>query len=215
MDYTRQNKLFNPKKSNLNIIIIGAGSTGSFIAFTLAKMGVGKIKVIDYDEVEEHNIPNQYYRLKDIGKLKVDALKEIIKEFSDTTIETENIKIGKKYDFNIDMNTIIISCVDNIKAREIFSQHLEGFPIKMIDTRFGGEGYSIHICNFGEEEEVKSFNESLKGEIKPTSCGEKSIIYTINSLASEVCSVIKKINNGEDIPKIIRRQLTNYKIIHN
>ncbi len=213
LNFTRQNRIFNPSDSTIKIIIVGVGSTGSFLAFTLAKMGIENIKVIDYDKVEEHNIPNQYFRLKDVGKYKVDALKEIIKDFSGVEIETENKKVNKKYDFDLDMDTIVISCVDTIPARRLFAELLGGFPIKLIDTRFGGEGYSIHVYNLGEDEDVKSYLDSLKGKIKPTSCGEKSIIYAINSLASEVCNIVKKINNNEDFPKLLRRQLTGYKFI--
>ena len=213
IDFTRQTKIFNPDSSKINITIIGVGSTGSFLAFTLAKMGISKIKVIDFDKIEKHNIPNQYYRLKDVGKLKVDALKEIIKDFSDVEIETEKKKITKKYNFDIDMNSIVISCVDNIPTRKLLVEHLKGFPIKLIDTRFGGEGYSIHVCNCEEEKEVKEYLKSLEGKIKPTGCGEKSIIYAINSLASEVCSIVKKINNEEKIPKLVRRELKTYRFI--
>ena len=68
MDFSRQNRIFNPDQSKINVTILGAGSTGSFIAFVLAKMGIKEIKVVDFDKVEAHNIPNQYYRLKDVGK---------------------------------------------------------------------------------------------------------------------------------------------------
>ena len=80
MDFTRQNRILNPDECYSNIHIIGAGSTGSFIALNLAKMGMKNIIVYDFDKVEEPNIPNQFYRIKDVGKYKVTALKQIIKE---------------------------------------------------------------------------------------------------------------------------------------
>ncbi len=213
MDYSRQNRIFNPDKSNLNITIVGAGSTGSFTAFTLAKMGIKKIKIIDFDKVELHNIPNQYYRLKDIGKLKVEALKEIIQDFSEVEVETENIFVDKDYIFDLDMDTIVINCVDSIESRKIITELLEGIPIKVIDTRFGGEGYSIHYYNSGNEKEVEDYKKSLEVEFKETKCGEKSIIYTINSLASEVCNIIKKIQNNENHPELLRREMKTYRFI--
>ena len=62
MDFSRQYRIYNPEKSNLDITIIGAGSTGSFTALNLAKMGIKKIKGIDFDIVEAHNLPNQFFR---------------------------------------------------------------------------------------------------------------------------------------------------------
>ncbi|MBN1861679.1 MAG: ThiF family adenylyltransferase [Candidatus Thermoplasmatota archaeon] len=68
------------------VLIGGIGATGSQAVVTLARIGVGKIIVIDKDVLEEHNIGNQVYRRSQIGKTKVNALKEIIAEFSDTNI---------------------------------------------------------------------------------------------------------------------------------
>lgn len=213
MDFTRQRNIFDPEKDNTRIIIIGAGSTGSFTAFTLAKMGIKDIEVIDYDTIEEANIPNQYYRIADIGKLKTEALKEIIKDFSGVEIRENRVKIDQNFIFDLNMETIIINCVDNIETRKIVIDILAGIPTMLIDTRFGGEGYSIHCLVTSEEEEVKHYKESLEGEIKETVCGEKGIIYTINSLASEVCSIIKKIADKKETPKMLRRELKTYRFI--
>jgi len=213
MEFTRQNRIFNPEEQNTEIIIVGAGSTGSFTALNLAKMGMENIKVIDFDIVEEHNIPNQFFRIKDIGKPKVEALKEIIKEFTDTEIEIENIEITEDYEFDINMNTLIILCVDSIEARKLIYDKIKDFPIKLLDTRFGGEGFCIYNIDLGNEEHKKRFEKSLNGAVKETSCGEKSIIYTILNLASEVCNIVKKIDNDEENVNILRRELKTYKFI--
>ncbi len=213
-NFNRQNRIFNPEEQSTEIIIVGAGSTGSFTALNLAKMGMNKIKVIDFDKVEEHNIPNQFFRMKDIGAFKVDALKEIIKEFTDTDIETECIEIKEDYEFDIDLNTLIILCVDSIEARQLIYDKIKDFPIRLIDSRFGGEGFSIHNIDLGNDEHKKKFEKSLQGAVKETSCGEKSIIYCILNIASEVCSIVKKIDKGEDTVNILRREMKNYKFIN-
>lgn len=213
MEFTRQNRIFNPSKCDLNITIVGVGSTGSFLAFTLAKMGIKNIKVIDYDIVEAHNIPNQYYRLSDLGKPKVEALKEIVRDFSGVELIAENIKVTEDYDFDIDLNSLVIFCVDNIEARKLIFDKIRGFPIKLIDTRFGGEGFSVHIAELDKEEDCEKFEKSLNVPIKETGCGEKSIIYTINGLASEVCAIVKKINDKTSIPKLMRREMKTFKFI--
>ncbi len=214
MDFTRQLRIYNPEDSNLNVTIIGCGSTGSFVALNLAKMGVKNIKVIDFDIVEAHNLPNQFYRTQDINKPKVEALKEIIKDFTGTEIEIENTEIKEDYDFDIDLNSLIILCVDTMEVRRLIYDKIKDYPIKLIDTRFGGEGYSIHIIDLSNDEEKEKFDKSLEGEIKETSCGEKGIIYTILSLASEVCNIIKKVDSSENYPKILRREMKVYRVIN-
>ena len=213
ISFNRQERIFNPEEQNTNIIIVGAGSTGSFTALNLAKMGMNNIKVIDFDIVEKHNIPNQFFRIKDIGKPKVEALSEIIKEFTDIEIETENIEIKEDYEFDIGLNSLIILCVDSIEVRKLIYEKIKDFPIKLLDTRFGGEGFSVHNIDLGNENHKERFEKSLEGAIKETSCGEKSIIYTILNLASEVCSIEKKIDKEEESVNILRREMKNYKFI--
>lgn len=213
MEFNRQYMIYNPKEQNLDITIIGAGSTGSFIALNLAKMGIEQIKVIDFDVVEKHNLPNQFYRLKDVGKKKVDALKEIIKDFTDVSIKVEDVKIDKDYDFDVNSNSIIICCVDSMEARKTIYDLLKGFPLRYIDTRFGGEGYSIHNLDLFNEDESDNYKKSMDAPTKETTCGSKAIIYTILSLASEVCNIVKRIDKGEESPELLRRELKVYRFI--
>ncbi len=213
MEYNRQNRIYDPEEQTLEVTIIGAGSTGSFVALNLAKMGVNKIKVIDFDKIEEHNVPNQFYRLKDVGKSKVKALQEIIKDFTGTEIEIEDLKVTKKYDFDINLNSLIILCVDTIEGRKLILDKLKGFQVKIIDTRFGGEGYSLHTLSAEDEEEVELLKDSLDKPIKETGCGQKAIIYTILSIASEVCNIVKKMEKSEPYPRLLRRELKTYKFI--
>lgn len=213
LEFTRQNKIFNPKEQKNKIVIIGAGSTGSFITLNLAKLGFEKIKVIDFDKVESANIPNQFYREKDVGELKVVALQEIVKDFTGTKIETETIKIDKDYNFNVDLDTIVIFCLDNIPTRKVIFEKLKNIPIKLIDTRMGGEGYQIYVIDCDNDNDIKRYEERLKGKTKETTCGEKSIIYTILSIASETCNLVKQIDKGENYCKVIKREMKTYNFI--
>ena len=62
-------EFFNPNKvKNKEVHIIGVGAVGSFIALTLAKLGLQKLTIWDFDTVEETNVANQVYTQKDVGK---------------------------------------------------------------------------------------------------------------------------------------------------
>ena len=74
------------KVGNTTVLIGGIGATGSHAAVTLARIGIGKIIVIDNDVLEEHNIGNQVYLRAQVGSSKVDALKEIINEINSTRV---------------------------------------------------------------------------------------------------------------------------------
>ena len=215
MNFVRQKTIFNPEEQKLKIVIIGAGSTGSYISLTLAKLGFDNIKVIDFDKIEEQNIPNQFYALKDVGVLKTKALKKMINDFTGTQIETENIKITESYEFDLELNSLIILCVDNMTARKLVYEKIKEFPIKLIDTRMGGEGYQIYTINLENEEEKKEYETRLKAKTTEAPCGEKATIYTILSIASECCNIVKKLDKGESYPKALKRELKNYRILSN
>lgn len=215
MEYTRQLKIFNPEEQKSKIVIVGIGSTGSFITLNLAKLGFKDIFVIDFDKVEAHNIPNQFYREKDIGNFKTLALQEIVKDFTGTEIKIINERVTNQFNFNIfiDLDTIVIFCLDNIPTRKLLFNKLKNIPIKLIDTRMGGEGYQIYTIDLDNDEDIKKYEERLKMPIKEATCGEKSVIYTILSIASETCQIVKNIDKGEEYPKLLKRELKTYRFI--
>jgi len=213
MEFRNQNTIFNPENQISNIHIVGCGSTGSFIALNLAKMGIESIKVTDFDKVEEHNIPNQFYREEDIGFSKVDALQDIIVRFTGTSIEIEEKKIDEDYQFDLNLDTIIIVCVDNIETRKLIYKKIKEFPVILIDTRLGGEGYQIYSIGLTNQADKDFYEKVLDKPTKDAPCGQKAIIFCILSLAAEVCRIIKCIDKKEDYPKILKREMEQYRFI--
>ncbi|CAN5217262.1 hypothetical protein BH10PSE18_BH10PSE18_27780 [soil metagenome] len=72
------------------VCIIGVGGLGSTLAVALAASGIGKIRLVDGDDVEESNLTRQlFYKQSDIGHKKTRALRKVIEENnSETTVET-------------------------------------------------------------------------------------------------------------------------------
>jgi sulfur carrier protein ThiS adenylyltransferase len=62
--------------------IAGCGGLGSNIAVLLARAGVGKLIIADFDTVAPENLNRQHFFIDQIGKLKVDALAEIINKIN-------------------------------------------------------------------------------------------------------------------------------------
>jgi len=55
--------------------LAGAGGLGSAVAVALARTGVGRLVVADFDVIEPSNLNRQQYFMDQLGLLKVDALK--------------------------------------------------------------------------------------------------------------------------------------------
>lgn len=215
VDYLRQLDIFNPIKQKYRIVVLGAGSLGSFITLNLAKLGFNNIEVWDYDKVDDINIPNQFYRLKDVGKFKVDALKELVKEFTDIDIKIKNEELTKKTKLYLDLNNIYILTFDTLKARRLVFEILKDVSCKVLDIRAGGEEFNIQVINTMRYDNIKKWDDSFN--ITPTDlpCSAKSIIYTNLIIAGEVCNLVKKINNDDKYPTKLIRHTQGYDIINN
>lgn len=127
-----------------SVAICGLGGLGSHIAIMLARSGVGRLHLIDFDVVEPSNLNRQAYMIDDLGKFKSDALKEqiskinpFIKIFSQILkIEKENIK-----DLFID-DDIVCEAFDSAKYKAILAQNFHKFyPQKPLICGSGLAGY--------------------------------------------------------------------------
>jgi len=79
---------FQNKISSTTVGICGLGGLGSNIAIALARAGIGKLILIDFDKVDITNLHRQQYKINQIGMSKTEALQENLKEIN-PYLETE------------------------------------------------------------------------------------------------------------------------------
>src|SRR5208283_2731751 len=148
--FDRQVRMFgenNQKKlEDLVITIVGVGGTGSSIAVQLARMGVKKLRMIDFDILDESNISRVYgATIKDIGKSKVIVVRDHLKRFSKASIEILPNDITKKNVLkNLIDSDVIFSCTDNLTSRSILNDVSLQYYIPLIDV-----GCRIHLDDEG------------------------------------------------------------------
>jgi molybdopterin/thiamine biosynthesis adenylyltransferase len=63
------------KLAEVHVTLCGAGALGSHLADNLVRQGFRRLRVIDRDRVEEHNVSTQIYGEGDVGTWKVDVLR--------------------------------------------------------------------------------------------------------------------------------------------
>ncbi len=125
--YDRQSRIPEWEQKNLSrakVAVIGAGALGNHVCLGLIGLGVGSIKIIDYDEIETHNLNRQsLFREEDIGKNKAETLAELLKE-RNSSIEIfgidEKIEEDTIDDIIRDVD-VIIDCVDLIYVRNLLN----------------------------------------------------------------------------------------------
>ena len=75
--------------------IAGCGGLGSNAAVTLVRAGIGRLIIVDFDQVEMSNLNRQHYFQRDIGRLKVDALADQLKAInSDINLDIYHEKLN-------------------------------------------------------------------------------------------------------------------------
>ena len=92
----RHGKKTQKSFESATVAICGLGGLGSNIAFALARAGVGKLILIDFDSIDITNLHRQQYKANQIGTSKTDALKENLLEIAPyVTIETHSVRISE------------------------------------------------------------------------------------------------------------------------
>ena len=112
------------KIAERHITLCGAGAIGSNLADNLVRQGFQKMSVIDYDRVDNHNRNTQIWNSRDIGQLKVAALRSYLFNVMKVAIEPVDKKLeasnARKF---LKAGSIVIDGFDNPEARGIVTNH--------------------------------------------------------------------------------------------
>ena len=83
--------------SSATVAVCGLGGLGSNIAVALARAGVGKLLLMDFDRVDITNLHRQQYKASQIGRYKTEALAENLREIAPyTEIQPVTAKITEE-----------------------------------------------------------------------------------------------------------------------
>ena len=94
---SRNSPELNLALSKAVIGVAGLGGLGSNIALSLARVGVKKLVLADFDVVEPSNLNRQQYFVRHIGMKKTQALKELINDVNPfVEVETHDIFLDEK-----------------------------------------------------------------------------------------------------------------------
>lgn len=130
------------------ITVFGVGGIGSWIVNGLCQIGVGKIRIVDPDVVEESNLNRQLlFTSKDIGNPKVDVIKE---KLPDANIETfkETVCEGSDLMPIIKGSTLVVNCADSPSVQET-TRIIAGYCEKLKIPYSVAGGYNMHLGMLG------------------------------------------------------------------
>lgn len=198
-DFSRQANILNPEEFNRPIHIIGAGATGSWVAFTLAKMGLSNITVYDFDEVGMHNLPNQMFGLNDIDKNKALSIRNIIRRFTGFNIKarTQKVEGGQP------LQGIVFMLTDTMKSRkDIYNMSIKNNPNidLLIETRMDLRGGRIYAIDPKNRYMCKQYEGTFYSddEAEVSACGvSQTVLPTALAITSHAIWKLLNYINGE------------------
>lgn len=93
----RHGKDLQQKFTNSTVAICGLGGLGSNIAVSLARAGIGKLILVDFDKVDISNLHRQQYKAEQIGRFKTEALAENLREIAPyLEVETHAVRLTEE-----------------------------------------------------------------------------------------------------------------------
>ena len=115
----RHGKDLQEKFSSATVAVCGLGGLGSNIAIALARAGIGKLILIDFDRVDITNLHRQQYKANQIGFYKADALAENLSEIAPyTKIQAVTEKVTEENIVNLLKDAdIVCEAFDNAEAK--------------------------------------------------------------------------------------------------
>ena len=140
---TRHGLELHKRFSSATVAVCGLGGLGSNIAIALARAGIGKLLLIDYDRVDITNLHRQQYKATQIGLYKTDALADNLSEIAPyTEIKTATAKITEANFADLLQDAdIVCEALDNAEAKAMLANAvLEQFPDRYLVAASGMAG---------------------------------------------------------------------------
>ena len=150
MDKSRTELLIGKENLNLlskkHITIVGVGGVGGYTAVMLARAGVEKMTIIDFDNVTPSNINRQIIAYEStIGKPKVDVLKSMILQINkNAEVQDINAKLTAENVDNLIKNTdIVVDAIDSVADKLSLIVYCKKNNINIISAMGAGNRFSI------------------------------------------------------------------------
>ena len=140
----RHGEALHTRISTAVIAVCGLGGLGSNIAVSLARAGVGKLILIDFDQVDVSNLHRQQYKASQVGLDKTQALSQNLWEISPyIDLETHTVRIADEDDVRklLSSADIICEAFDHAEAKSMLTNAvLELLPDKYLIAASGMAG---------------------------------------------------------------------------
>jgi molybdopterin/thiamine biosynthesis adenylyltransferase len=133
------------KMAEQKFVICGVGAIGSNLVENMVRQGFKNFTVIDFDRVDDHNRHTQVFSRRDIGQLKVAALKAKMYESMGVTIETVSAKLESNNIIKfIKAGAFVIDGFDNSDSRRLVTTYCQANKMTCLHAGLYKDCAEIH-----------------------------------------------------------------------
>jgi adenylyltransferase/sulfurtransferase len=200
IDFEGQQKLLDS-----HVMIVGLGGLGSPVAMYLAASGVGKLTLVDDDDVELSNLQRQVlFTEKDVGSAKVETARTRLTAMNEAVdIQTIRSRLSEKEMISVLSEVdVLVDCTDNFAARFLLNRASQATKTPLVSgaaIRFEGQ-VTVYDPRSGHHPCYRCLYEE-SGELEE-SCSESGILSPLLAMiggvqAAETLKLI--INVGDSL----------------
>lgn len=203
------------KLAKAHVTVVGAGGLGAPALLYLVSAGIGKVTLIDDDQVALSNLHRQIiYDERDVGLLKTQqAEKKLQQQNSGCEIKSFAKRIStNNVDKLLNKSDMVIDGTDNFKTRYVINDYCLKNNIPWVFA--GVNGFELQVAVLGLRHQHVCFRCLFpeQRDTQPNGCLEQGVLGTVTGLAAmlQVTEVVKIL---ADLPMNLTRQMIHYNVL--
>lgn len=130
------------KLANLNVLVVGLGGVGSYAAEFLARVGIGKMTIVDGDVVDLTNVNRQLPAMQTtVGQSKADLMAERIRGINPSIeLTVKKMFLDPEDAFNLVSKEFdwVLDCIDSVQPKQYLLVKCKTLGIRVISSMGAG-----------------------------------------------------------------------------
>lgn len=177
------------KLKNSSVLVVGAGGLGSPALLYLSAAGVGKISIIDGDNIDISNLQRQVmFNENQVGKNKAKT----------AVLNLEQINSSCSYNYHpFDLNTnnaksiisnhdIVVDCTDNFTAKYLVNHFSKLLDIPLVSASIQGFQAQVSVFNYNNGPCYECLYPALPPDNFAPSCTQNGVIGSLPGIIGSI-----------------------------
>lgn len=166
------------------VIVFGVGGVGGYCIEALARTGVGRLDIVDYDRVDVTNINRQIIATtKTVGELKVDVMKARIASIvPETEVRTYPMMFNEATadEINFGDYDYVLDAVDQVTAKLLIIEKAQAAGVSILSAMGAGNKLHPEALELAmlSETQVCPLARVMRREVKKRGLGDFPVVYS-------------------------------------